>query len=60
MIGETDESQQKVVELSCNLDDITPEDISFARDVLFEHGALDVYTVTIEVKRDQRYVCLYV
>lgn len=51
MLGEISGGSEKVLELRCNLDDITAEDISFARDVLFENGALDVYTHSIGMKK---------
>lgn len=44
-IGEAEKEEETVVQLSCNLDDITPEEIAFASERFFEAGALDVYTV---------------
>jgi uncharacterized protein (TIGR00299 family) protein len=49
-----DQSPQEdgeVTELSCNLDDMTPESIAFAQQLLLEEGALDVYTVPIGMKK---------
>ncbi len=43
--------QDQVFELSCNLDDMTPERIGFAVERLFELGALDVYTIPIGMKK---------
>lgn len=45
--GETDE----VAVLETNLDDATPEVIAHAMDRLFEAGALDVYTLPIQMKK---------
>ncbi len=51
--GETTDEQSEIVELSCNLDDMTPEDISFACERLFEGGALDVWTSPIVMKKSR-------
>ena len=49
------ESQQgsngEIVELVCNIDDMTPEALAFASQRLLEEGALDVYTVTGTMKK---------
>lgn len=42
-----------VIELSCNLDDMTPEKIGYASDILLEEGALDVYTTAIGMKKNR-------
>ena len=41
----------KVVELACNLDDMTAEDLAFAAARLLEAGALDVWTQPIGMKK---------
>lgn len=51
LLGETRENADVVIELCCNLDDMTPEAISFAMERLFAHGALDVYTTPIGMKK---------
>lgn len=43
----------KVSELSVNLDDMTAEEIAYAVNVLFESGALDVYTQPIGMKKNR-------
>lgn len=43
----------EVTELSCNLDDMTPEDIGFAMEVLLDSGALDVWTTAIGMKKNR-------
>ncbi len=43
----------EVCELTCNLDDITSEDIGFAYDILFENGALDVYVTNVQMKKNR-------
>lgn len=53
MWGETEERRDSVLELSCNLDDMTPERIGFAMEELFQAGALDVYTTPIGMKKNR-------
>ena len=43
----------EIFELSCNLDDMTPEDVGFAMERLLEAGALDVYTLPIGMKKNR-------
>lgn len=50
-IGETDKNADEVTELACNLDDMTPEAIAFVQQLLFDQGALDVYTIPIGMKK---------
>lgn len=50
MLGE-EGSEDSVMELSCNLDDMTGEEIGFAMEALLAGGALDVYTVPIGMKK---------
>jgi hypothetical protein len=45
-------------QISCNLDDMTPEAIGAAFDVLLENGALDVYTTPIMMKKNRPAVML--
>lgn len=52
-LGETSEDGSEVVELSCNLDDMTPEALGFAQEVLFEAGALEVYTIPVGMKKNR-------
>lgn len=51
LLGSTDTPSERVVELACNLDDMTPEAIGFAMERLLEAGALDVYTTPIGMKK---------
>lgn len=44
---------EKVYELSCNVDDMTGEEIGFAMERLFEAGARDVYTIPIGMKKNR-------
>lgn len=51
-LGEVQQSG-KVTELVCNLDDMTPEEIGFAQEILMEEGALDVYTTSVYMKKNR-------
>lgn len=53
MLGETTDRTDEVLELSCNVDDVTAEAIGFAMERLFEVGALEVYTVPIGMKKSR-------
>lgn len=53
MLGETADKTHVVSELSCNVDDMTAEEISFASERLFEGGAKEVYTVPIGMKKSR-------
>lgn len=53
MLGSTQQGREQVVELRCNLDDMTPEAIGFAQQMLFEAGALDVFTVSAGMKKNR-------
>ena len=58
MSDEVKEDGSSVFEISCNLDDMTPEAIGAAFDVLLENGALDVYTTPIMMKKNRPAVIL--
>jgi uncharacterized protein (TIGR00299 family) protein len=50
-MGDTTRNSEEVVELICNLDDMTPEAIAFAQQLLLDEGALDVYTMPLGMKK---------
>ena len=56
--GQTLASGGQITELACNLDDMTPEDVGFAMERLFEGGALDVYTTPVGMKKNRPGVLL--
>ena len=58
MLGQTEAARGTVVELACNLDDMTPEALGFAMERLFDAGALDVYTTPIGMKKNRPGVLL--
>ncbi|MEG2008213.1 MAG: nickel pincer cofactor biosynthesis protein LarC [Oscillospiraceae bacterium] len=53
LLGESEGAAERVAELSCNLDDMTPEAIGFAMERLLEGGALDVCTIPIGMKKNR-------
>lgn len=58
MLGDTDQDNGDVVEICCNLDDMTGERIGFAAELLRKNGALDVYTIAIQMKKNRPGVML--
>lgn len=48
---EKEETEDSILELVCNIDDMTPEALAFACTRLMELGALDVYTVAGTMKK---------
>ena len=58
-LGQADgEVLPRIVQLSCNLDDMTGEAVGFCTRVLLEAGALDVFTAPIQMKKDRPAVLL--
>lgn len=54
MLGDTQEgTEEQIAELSCNVDDMTPEAVAFAAETLLEAGALDVFTTPIGMKKSR-------
>ncbi len=53
LLGETAEQGNTVVELCCNVDDMTAEAIGFALETFFAAGALEAYTVPIGMKKSR-------
>lgn len=58
MLGDTSDSYQTITQLACNIDDMTPEEIGFVYDILFENGALDVFITPIQMKKNRPAVLL--
>ena len=52
--------KDEIFELSCNLDDMTGEELGFASEMLLNAGALDVYTIPIGMKKNRPGVMLNV
>lgn len=53
MLGETENAGDTILELNCNVDDMTGEAIGFAMEELFAAGALEVYTTPIGMKKSR-------
>lgn len=53
LLGETEGEQDRILELSCNLDDMTGEELGFAMQQLLEQGALDVFFTPIGMKKSR-------
>ena len=53
LLGETDNRPEQILELSCNLDDMTAEELAFAQERLFQEGALDVFFTHIGMKKSR-------
>lgn len=60
MLGETADQAEDVLELRCNMDDMTPEAVGFAMGELLQAGALDVFTVPVGMKKSRPGVLLTV
>ncbi len=57
-LGECQTASGDLFELSCNLDDMTGEDLGFALEELLRHGALDAWTTPIGMKKSRPGVLL--
>lgn len=53
MLGETADKTDTVLKLSCNVDDMTAEEVGFATERFFEGGAKEVYTVPVGMKKSR-------
>lgn len=53
LLGETADPSDRIVELCCNVDDMTGEAIGFALEQLLAQGALDAFTVPIGMKKSR-------
>ena len=60
LLGESGNAGDSILELQCNLDDMTGEAVGFAMDILFENGALDVFTTAVGTKKNRPAVLLTV
>ncbi len=58
--GHTDDHADSVIELRCNLDDMTGEEIGYAVEELFRSEALDVFTTPIGMKKNRPGILLTV
>ena len=59
-LGDTKEDSEQIVELSCNVDDMTPEKIGFATEEFLKAGALEAYTIPVGMKKSRPGILLSV
>ena len=52
-LGNTAEEQEEIIELCCNVDDMTPERIAFATELFMSKGALEAYTIPVGMKKSR-------
>lgn len=57
-IGETEDKSESVAELVCNIDDMTGEALGFVQEMLLKAGACDVFTQTVQMKKNRPAVML--
>ena len=53
MLGETEDAGDSVLQLECNVDDMTAEELGFAMETILEAGALEVYTVAAGMQKSR-------
>lgn len=53
MLGETEDAGDSVLQLECNVDDMTAEELGFAMETILAAGALEVYTVAAGMKKSR-------
>ena len=60
LLGETAKQTDEILELNCNVDDMTGEALGFAIEELMENGALDAFTIPIGMKKSRPGILLTV
>ena len=60
LLGETAKQSFEILELNCNVDDMTGEALGFAIGELMENGALDAFTIPIGMKKSRPGILLTV
>lgn len=53
MLGETTDSRDVMYELNCNVDDMTAEEIGFALECCFKAGAVEAFTIPVNMKKSR-------
>lgn len=53
ILGETTDKTDSVIELDFNVDDMTAEQMGFAQEMIFEAGAVEVFTVAAGMKKSR-------
>ena len=52
-LGESQDKTDDIIELECNMDDMSPELVGFAMQKMFDAGALEVYTTAVGMKKSR-------
>ncbi len=52
-LGEEEDKKPAIVELNCNLDDATGEELGYTLNLLMDEGALDAFIVPIQMKKSR-------
>ena len=60
MLGETNVKSDSIVQLQCNMDDMTGEETGFAMEMLFKAGAREVFTEPVGMKKNRPGIMLTV
>ena len=53
LLGETTSSKDEMYELNCNVDDMTAEEMGFALEAFFAAGAVEAFTIPINMKKSR-------
>lgn len=53
LLGETDSSKDVMYELNCNVDDMTAEQIGYALECCFKAGAVEAFTIPVNMKKSR-------
>ena len=59
LLGESESEKESLLELNCNVDDMTGEELGFALEELMRAGALDAWTSAIGMKKGRPGVLLH-
>ena len=52
-LGETIGSTDEIIELNCNIDDMTGEDLGYALDAIYEAGAREAFFTPVQMKKNR-------
>ena len=53
MLGESEDRKDQIISLSCNVDDMTGEEIGAAMEALYDGGAREVFTTPVGMKKSR-------